>query len=103
MNHSLPMRFIERIGDLDAELHLLIKWQRSALQALGERLAFEKFHDEVIRAVLLADVIQRAYMRMIQRSDRLHFPLEAGPRLGLRGDLRRKNLDRHRPMKPRVT
>ena len=46
-------------------------------QALGERLAGEMFHDEVGRAVVAADVVERADVRVRERGDGAGLPLEA--------------------------
>ncbi len=49
----------QRFGDLDAESEGLLERQAAPRKAVGQRLAFEELHDQVIGAVLVADVEQR--------------------------------------------
>ena len=46
MDDPLAMGAAERVGDLDAVAQELIGGQRSAAQALRQRLAFEVLHDQ---------------------------------------------------------
>ena len=72
---AFAVRLVQRVGDLDGVLQYLLDRQRTFLQALRERLAFEIFHHQKINSVLMADVEERADVRMVQ----------AGNDLGLRG------------------
>ena len=56
----------ERVRDLDAEPEDLGCRQRSPRQAIVERLAFEILHDDERLAVVVADVVERADMRVAQ-------------------------------------
>ena len=62
---------------------------RDSLQAVEERLAFDELHDDVRPAVVLADFVDRADVRMIERGHgaRLaqHAPLGSGSRPTLSG------------------
>ena len=51
----------------------------AAGQPIRQRLAVEALHDEKVDAVLVADVVEGADVRMIQRGDRLRFALEPRP------------------------
>ena len=53
-------------------------------------------------AVLFADVVQRADVRVVQAGDGLRFALEALLHLGVVGEVRRQDLDRDRAVQPRV-
>jgi hypothetical protein len=53
-------------------------------------------------AVVTADVIEGVNVRMRQRSDGFGFPVEAVAELRISGERRRKDLDRDRPIDPRV-
>src|SRR5262249_43954446 len=57
--------------------------QRAASQALREGFAFDVFHDEIVGAVFVADVIEDADVGMIQRGDGFCFAVESLARLGL--------------------
>ena len=66
-----------------------------------ERLAFEELHDEVLDALLVTDVVERADVRVRELRDRLCFALETLARLG-RGQVVGENLDRDSPLEPGV-
>jgi len=57
---------IERIRDLYCEIEEQRRRQRPRLDAASQRLAFETFHDEVTMALVLADVMDRADIWVIQ-------------------------------------
>ena len=67
--------------------------QRSAREARRERLPGQQFHDEEIHPVLLAHVMNRADVRVIERRDGAGLPLEAFPPLGISGHGRRQHFD----------
>ena len=66
MRYALAVRFVQSIGNLDGVLQHLIERQRAFHESLGQRLALDILHHEVISAVLMSDVIKRADVRMIQ-------------------------------------
>ena len=47
------------------------------LEADAQRVAFEQLHDRVDDAGIVADVVQRQNVGMVERGDRLRFALEA--------------------------
>ena len=55
----------------------LVERQRALLQAIGERLPLEQLHHEEVRVALVADVEERADVRVVERRDRLRLALEA--------------------------
>ena len=57
---------VERVGDLDGDCQRLAGRHRAFLQPLFEGLALEILHDEERDVLILADVIQRADMRMFE-------------------------------------
>ena len=54
-------------------------------------------------AVMLADVIERADIRMLERRDRPPFAFEAGARLGVAGQLWRQDFYRDRAIEPCIS
>src|SRR5689334_22399389 len=68
MNDALLMRGFERFGDLPGVVHRRLQRNRP-----GEIFAFDELHHQVVRA----DVVQRADVGMIQRSDRPGLAFEA--------------------------
>ena len=54
---------------------------RGSLEPRRQRFAFQVLHDEVGDAILLADVVQSADVRMIELRDGAGLAIEAGPEL----------------------
>ncbi len=102
VHDPLPVSLFQRVGNLDSVAqHLLDRQSPAGRQAVGQRLSFQVLHDEVLRPVLVPDVVQRADVRVRELRDRLRFTLEALAHLG-RSAVRRENLDRDRAIEPRV-
>jgi hypothetical protein len=102
MDHSLPVRFIECIGDLDRIFQSFFKWKWTSRQAIGKGFSFEVFHDKEIHAVLVADIVERANMLMIESCDGLRFTFEPLSQFRA-GCMFGKNLDGNRSIQPRVS
>ncbi len=102
MHHTLCVRFVERVGHIDGDLQRFRQRHRAAMQAVGECLTLEVFHDEVVHAVLRADVMQRADVRMIQRGDGFGLALHALAQFGVGREMRRQHLDGDLAAQPRV-
>ena len=90
MDEPAPMRPIERVRDLDTQPQHLVRSERPARQARRHRLALDLLEHQEVDAVLSPDVVQRADVRMIERGDGARFTLEACPRLGRAGEVRRR-------------
>ena len=93
----------ERVGDLDAVVERLIEWQLRTSQSRRKRLPVQEFHDEEIRPVLMADVVERADVRVRQRRDGAGLALKplAGGRVV--GQVRREHLDRDGAVQARIS
>ena len=79
MENAGAVRRIERIGDLDAEVDRLMDLDRPMRQQLAQGLPLEQLHHEVRSALVLADVVDRADIRVVQRGSGACFgakPLE---------------------------
>ena len=96
------VRGIERIRELDRDPQDVLEWQRAAQQPVGQRLARQILHHQELDAVLLADVVQRADVRVRQARDRAGFAPKAFLAPGVIGDARRQDLDRDGSIEPRV-
>src|SRR4029077_2282627 len=92
----------ERAGNLRPVLQYLNRLQWPFFQSLGHRLALQVFHDNEINAILVADVVQRADVRMIQARNNFGFALEALTACRIVSKMRRKNLDGDGALQPRV-
>src|SRR5262249_44378457 len=67
-----------------------------------QRLSVEQLHDHELLAIVLADVVDGADVRMIQRRGNPRFTVEPVERLRVRGELGRQKLDRDLPAEPHV-
>ena len=80
MHDALLVRRLQRAGDLRGVTDRVVQRQGPvAAQPVVERLALDVLHDEVAHAVLLADVVERADVGVVQAGDRL--PLAHEPAL----------------------
>ena len=102
MRYSGAMRAVERVGDLSGELERLIERQRALLDAGSQRLALHVLHHHVTGAVLAADIVEHADVRMIQRGNGAGFAFEAGAQIFAFGDVFGQDLDGDGAVEPGV-
>ena len=102
MNQAAPVRRIKRVGKGDPVLDGLVDVEWSALQPVLQRLALEALHDQKAMAICVADVVQRADVGVIQRGNRLRLAIEPRPGDVICGECRRQDLERYRPVEPRI-
>ena len=67
MDDPGAMGLVERVGDLERVPDEPVDRQSAALQPLRERLTFQILHDEIVGAVLMPDVMERADVRVLER------------------------------------
>ena len=77
MDDAAAMGDVQRIRDLDPAAQHLSERQRSLLQPVSERLSLEQFHHQVVDAVLVTDVVERADVRVVETRDRARLVLES--------------------------
>jgi len=65
------------VGNVNRERKRAPEWHWPAVDTGGQRLAFQVLHDQEVHAVVVADVIQRADVRVVESGDRVRFALEA--------------------------
>jgi hypothetical protein len=92
VNDSLGMRRIERIGDLNCQRENRVSLHRTVADAMFQRHAIQKLHDDKRLLILLSDLINGTDIRMIQCRRRLRLALEPGQRLRVVGDIVRQEL-----------
>src|SRR6516165_11937853 len=92
----------ERVSDLNRALECLIERERTFLQSELERLALEILHDQERRPVLLADVIQRADVGMIELRDRAGLAVESLAELRIGSQRGGEHFDRNDPIETGV-
>ncbi len=76
MHDPAAVRLVEPIRDLRAKLQDLVEGQRTLFKSLGEGIAFDALHHQIIRAVLVADVEEHANVGVIEARDGLGFAFE---------------------------
>jgi hypothetical protein len=102
VHDPLPVRLVQRVGDLDAVTQRLLQRKHPSGQPLGESLSFQVLHDQVLGFPFSPHVVERADVRMRELRDRLGFPLEALADFGRRREMLRQDFDRHRAFQPSV-
>jgi len=96
------MRLVPGAGDLGRDCQRVVERQGATLDPAGQRLAIEVLHDEIRRAVLFADVVQRADVRVLELRDRARFAIEPFSELGISGERRWQDLDGDDAIETRV-
>jgi hypothetical protein len=102
MGHALPMRLIKSVGNLNPVTKPLISRHGSPFESGGQRLTFQELEDEVVDAVLVTNVVQRADVGMVQVGNDSGLALKALAPFGVGGEFRRRHLDGHGPVQARV-
>ena len=96
------MGLVQRIGNLDRMPQRALQRQRTFRERRRERLAIEVLHDEIGDAVLLADVVQRADMRVIELRNRPCLAVEPVTKLRIGRQRFREDLDGDGPVETRI-
>ena len=102
MDDAPPERLVEGIGQLSGDRHRLIERKWALLETRRERLAVEVRHHQEVDAVGVADVVDAADMRMVERRYGAGFALEPTARIGICGQLVRQHFDRYGPIEPGI-
>ena len=79
-----------------------VERHRPVGDALREVLALDQLHHDRADAVAVLQAVDRRDVGMVQRRQHLGFALEARQALGIGGERRRQDLDRHLALEPRV-
>ena len=77
MDDAERVDFCQAIGEIARQLHRFVHRQRSALQALLQRFAFDPLHDEERSALEHAGLVHRHHCGMIDARRRLRFAQQA--------------------------
>ena len=102
MDDAGRVRRGERAGHLDAVAERLIERQPAAREPARERLALEELHDQEVGAVLLADVEERADVRVTEARDDARLTRQALPRGQILRAAGRQDLDRDSAIEPGI-
>jgi hypothetical protein len=102
VNDVFGVRGVERVGNLNRECEQVFGINGAPVDEVLERLAIEKFHGDEGLAILLADVVNRANVGMVQRGGGLGFALESREGLRVAGDVLRQKFQRNEALEARV-
>ncbi len=102
VNDALGVRGIERVGELAANVQDLLKRQGMPMDAAAKRFALEQLHRDEVPALVHADVVDRADVRVIERRRDSCFPQEPLDVLRRHAVALGQELQRDVPAKPRV-
>ena len=76
MNDAVAMSFVQRIRNLDRVSKHLVNAEASLPDARGQGFPFDVFQNEILVAIVPADIVQSADVRVIQAGDGTRFALE---------------------------
>src|SRR5580698_6388882 len=102
MHNSFGVGSVQRISNLDPQREQRFNFQRTPSNAAFQSDAIQKFHGNEGFPILLANVMNRANIRMVQRGCRLGFTLKTGESLRVAGNVFRKELEGDETVKPGV-
>ncbi len=86
---------IERIGHLNSQLQHSLERKRISFDEMFESLAIEEFHHNEVLPLMLADLVNRADIGMVQRGCGAGFPSEPFHRVRVFGEFFRQELQGH--------
>ena len=100
MDDALVVRALECLGDLDRDGHRFVERDRPLGNAIGQGWSFDQFHDQRAHLQVGAGSFQAKHLRdvgMIERGQRLGFPLKPREAFGIEGERVGQYLDCDRP------
>ena len=99
MDDALGVRRIESVGYLDSHVEQTIQIQRFPESQFPKRLAFQVLHRDEWARFVLANLVDRANIRMVQRRRGPCFPPETLECQRIAGDVIGKKLQRNKAAK----
>jgi hypothetical protein len=102
VHNAGAMGFFQRVANLYAALQRLLQGQRALRQAGIQTLALDKFHHEIVSAILVANIMQHTNMGMVQRGNGAGFALETLLGLRVRGKMCGQDFDGDGAVEPGI-
>ena len=103
MHEALLVGAIQRPGNLDGNRQCLPQRKWSGREAISKRLALQVLHNQEVEAVMTADVVERADVRMIESGNRAGLALETTAELQIGADVPSQNFDRDGPLQAGIS
>ena len=98
MDDALLVRRLERLPDLPGDRQSLVDRHRPLRQPFRERLPFDELEHESFDTAGFHEPVDRADVRMVERREKLGFPLEPRQPLGVLRDRLGEDFDREVPV-----
>ena len=95
VDDARAMRGVQRVGNLDAHVEQRVQAQRTRGEPILQRRPLQILHHDERSPVLLADVVDRADVWMVERRCGPGFALKAAQRLGITRQIFGDELERH--------
>jgi hypothetical protein len=92
----------ESVGDLTRDPERLWQRNRSASDAIRQRLSVDELEHEGSDAAAFFEPVDRGDVRMLERGEHARLALEAGEPVGIAGEDFRENLQRDVAFEPRI-
>ena len=98
VHDSLPVRVVERPGQLTKDVEKLVPRHAALLLHLLQRATLEISHDDVGRVVLPVEIVDRKKVGVLESCDETGLALESLPERAVVEDVRVDDLDGHVPI-----
>jgi hypothetical protein len=102
VDHAGLVGGLDAGGDLHGQLDGLVRRDRTAIEAVGQRPALHVLEDEFAGAVLLLPAVDAGEVGVVELGERAGLAFEAFQAGRVRGELRREGVDRDGAVQPRV-
>ena len=102
VDDALRVGHVQRVRHPDGDVHELVRVHRPAGDALAQGQALEELHHDELLALVLADVVDHADVRVVEGRGGSGLAREALGGGVVAGERGRQDLERHRPAEPRV-
>ena len=102
VDNPARVRRVERLGQLHSNRQGLGEREGPPRDSCGKRLPLDQLHRDEMPAIGLADVVNRADIRMVQGGGGPGFATEPLRGVGIDRPVRWQELERHWPSEPRV-
>lgn len=93
VHDAFAMCGFDGLGDLAKERHGLFDGKRALRKTLGQRLPFDKLHDEKPRSVRVLETVERGDVGVVQRREELGFSVEPCEPLFVTGEIAGQDFD----------
>ncbi len=93
VNDSFRVGSIERVRNIDGQRENQLGFHRSASNTVLQRQSIQELHGDERLLATLADVVNRADVRMVEGGGRTSFTSETLQRLRVSGDVVRQELE----------